>query len=135
MKSYSTSTELKRLGLTGTLEFKPTDYWTSTVDGFYSNFKDDQIKRGIEVPLWWGGGGEVLQPGFTAENGRRHFRDFLNINPVVRNVLQPRHAKLYSFGWNNKYDGGNGWHAMLDLSWNEDQAQRAGVRDLRRHRL
>ena len=69
LKSYSTSTELKRLGLAGTLEFKPTDYWTSTVDGFYSNFKDDQIKRGIEVPLWWGGGGEVLQPGFTVTDG------------------------------------------------------------------
>ncbi|HEY6049338.1 MAG TPA: TonB-dependent receptor plug domain-containing protein, partial [Sphingomicrobium sp.] len=40
LKSYSTSTTLKRLGLTGTLEFKPTDHWTSTIDGFYSNFKD-----------------------------------------------------------------------------------------------
>src|SRR5436305_11662464 len=49
LKSYSRSTELKRLGLTGTVEFKPTDYWTSTVDAFYSNFKDDQIARGIEV--------------------------------------------------------------------------------------
>ena len=28
---------------------------TSTVDGFYSNFKDDQVARGIEVPLQWGG--------------------------------------------------------------------------------
>ncbi len=55
LKSYSRSTELKRLGLTGTVEFKPTDYWTSTIDGFYSNFKDDQIARGIEVPLQWGG--------------------------------------------------------------------------------
>jgi iron complex outermembrane receptor protein len=38
---------------------------------------------------------------------------------VVRNVSQPRHAKLYSFGWNNRYDGENGWHAFLDLSWNK----------------
>src|SRR5439155_20595468 len=53
LKSYSRSTELKRLGLTGTLEFKPSDDWTSTIDGFYSNFKDDQIARGIEIPLQW----------------------------------------------------------------------------------
>ena|SRR5579872_327336 len=65
LKSYSTSTELKRLGLTGTFEFKPTDYWTSTIDGFYSSFKDDQILRGIEIPLQWGGHGETLQPGYT----------------------------------------------------------------------
>ena len=119
LKSYSTSTELKRLGLTGTLEFKPNDYWTSTVDGFYSNFKDDQIKRGIEVPLWWGGGGEVLQPGYQTSDGLVTSGTFTGINPVVRNVAQPRHAKLYSFGWNNRYDGPNGWHGMLDLNWNK----------------
>ncbi len=119
LKSYSTSTELKRLGLAGTIEFKPTDYWTSTLDGFYSNFKDDQVKRGIEVPLWWGGGGEVLQPGFTVTDGLVSSGTFTHVNNVVRNVLQPRHAKLYSFGWNNKFDGGNGWHGMLDLSWNK----------------
>src|SRR4051812_19635619 len=38
-KPYSRSTELKRLGLAGTVEFKPTDTITSTIDGFYSNFK------------------------------------------------------------------------------------------------
>jgi iron complex outermembrane receptor protein len=121
LKSYSRSTELKRLGLTGTLEFKPTDYWTSTVDGFYSNFKDDQIARGIEVPLQWGQGGphEVLQPGFTASNGLITSGTYSNVVGVVRNVLQPRHAKLYSAGWNNRYDGDNGWHGYLDLSWNK----------------
>src|SRR3954447_25797208 len=67
LKSYSTSTELKRLGLAGTLEFKPVDTITSTIDGFYSNFKDDQIKRGIEIPLQFSGAS--LQPGFTTDNG------------------------------------------------------------------
>jgi iron complex outermembrane receptor protein len=121
LKSYSRSTELKRLGLTGTLEFKPTDHWTSTIDGFYSNFKDDQVARGIEVPLQWGQGGphEVLQPGFTATDGLITSGTYANVVGVVRNVLQPRHAKLYSVGWNNRYDGDNGWHAMLDLSWNK----------------
>src|SRR4051812_43148739 len=126
VKPYSTSTELKRLGLAGTLEFKPTDTITSTVDGFYSNFKDDQIKRGIEVPLYWGG--SFLQPGFTVTDGVVTSGTFGD-NPatpgdervwgVVRNVAQPRHAKLYSFGWNNRYDGPNGWHGFLDLSYSK----------------
>ena len=121
LKSYSRSTELKRLGLTGTAEFKPTDSWTSTVDGFYSSFKDDQIARGIEVPLQWGQGGphEVLQPGFTASDGLITAGTYANVVGVVRNVLQPRHAKLYSVGWNNRYDGPDGWHGFLDLSWNK----------------
>ena len=123
LKSYSRSTELKRLGLTGTLEFKPNDIWTSTIDGFYSKFKDDQIARGIEVPLQWGGGGtpphEVLQPGFTASDGLITSGTYANVYGVVRNVLQPRHAKLYSLGWNNRFDTDGGWHGYLDLSWNK----------------
>ena len=117
LKPYSRSTELKRLGLAGTLEFKPTDTITSTVDGFYSNFKDDQIARGIEIPLQWGGAN--LQPGFTTEDGVVTSGTFTNVWNVVRNVAQPRHAKLYSFGWNNRYDGPNGWHGFFDLSYSK----------------
>jgi iron complex outermembrane receptor protein len=116
LKPYSTSTELKRLGLAGTLEFKPTDTITSTIDGFYSNFKDDQIKRGIEIPLQWGGA--TLTPG-NVEDGVVTSGTFSGVWNVVRNVIQPRHAKLYSFGWNNRYDGPNGWHGFLDLSYSK----------------
>jgi len=115
-KPYVTSTQLKRLGLAGTLEFKPTDNWTSTVDGFYSNFKDDQIKRGIELPLAWGGAG--LIPG-DEEDGVMTSGTFTNVQSVVRNVAQERHAKLYSFGWNNRYDTDDGWHGMLDISYSK----------------
>ena len=125
-KPYSRSTELKRLGLAGTIEFKPTDTITSTLDGFYSNFKDDQIARGIEIPLQWGGCEPptftvctTLQPGGTVNNGVVTSGTFTNVYPVVRNVSQPRHAKLYSFGWNTRYDGPNGWHGFFDLSYSK----------------
>ncbi len=55
-KSYVTSTTLKRLGLSGTVQWRMSDTFTSTLDGFYSDFNDDQIKRGIELPLQWGSG-------------------------------------------------------------------------------
>ena len=116
LKPYSTSTELKRLGLAGTIEFKPTETITSTIDGFYSNFKDDQVKRGIEIPLQWGGA--TLTPG-TVTNGVVTSGTFSNVWNVVRNVVQPRHAKLYSFGWNTRYDGPTGWHGFFDLSYSK----------------
>ena len=43
------------------------DVFTTTIDAFYSDFKDDQIKRGIELPLYWGTG--TLQPNATVTNG------------------------------------------------------------------
>jgi iron complex outermembrane receptor protein len=115
-KPYVTSTQLKRLGLAGTLEFKPTDTITSTIDGFYSNFKDDQIKRGIELPLFWGGAPLTIT---SEEDGVVTSGTFTNVQSVVRNVNFQRHAKLYSFGWNNRYDGGNGWRGMLDISYSK----------------
>ena len=114
-KSYVTSSKLKRLGLQGTLEFRPTPNFTTTVDAFYSNFRDDQIKRGIELPLFWSSA--QLQPGFTASNGLVTSGTFTGVKGVLRNDAFQRHAKLYSFGWNNKWDGDNGWHAMADASY------------------
>ena len=55
-KSYVTSTDLKRFGVNGTLEVKATDHFTSTLDGFYSDFREKQHLRGIELPLGFGGG-------------------------------------------------------------------------------
>src|SRR5258708_1823953 len=112
----STSTRRRWRRVAGTLEFKPSDTITSTIDGFYSNFKDDQIARGIEIPLQWGGA--TLTPG-TVTNGVVTSGTFANVWNVVRNVAQPRHAKLYSFGWNNRYDGPNGWHGFFDLSYSK----------------
>lgn len=115
-KPYVTSTQLKRLGLAGTLEFRPIDTWTSTIDAFYSNFKDDQIKRGIELPLQWGGAGLTID---EVQDGVVTRGTFTNVQSVVRNVNFQRHAKLYSLGWNNAYDGGNGWRGMLDISFSK----------------
>lgn len=116
-KSYVTSTQLKRFGLTGTLEFEVTDNITTSIDGFYSDFEDEAIKRGMEVPLYWSGA--VLQPGFTVEDGMITSGTFTNVQGIPRNVTTERNAKLYSFGWNTRYDSDDGWHAMADVSYSK----------------
>src|SRR3990170_2097254 len=70
-KSFVTSTQLKRYGGSATFQAELSDALRLTVDGFYSNFDDDYIKRGIELPLgdafgWTAAG---LNPGFTVEDG------------------------------------------------------------------
>lgn len=115
-KSYATSTQLKRLGLQGTLQFQPTPNFTSTLDAFYSDFKDDQIKRGIELPLWWGG---APLSNTTSEDGMVTSGTFSNVKGVVRNDAFQRHAKLYSFGWNNRYESDNGLNLTADFSYSK----------------
>lgn len=115
-KSYNTSTNLTRFGLNGTLQWKPADTFTTTLDAFYSDFKDDQVKRGIELPLYWSA---ATLSGAQVNNGFVTSGTFNGVKGVVRNDIFQRHAKLYSFGWNNKYEGDDGWNAMFDLSYSK----------------
>lgn len=113
-KSYNTSSRLQRFGLQGTLELRLAPNLTSTFDAFFSDFKDDNTKRGIELPLWWSSAS--LAPGFTVTDGMVTSGTFTGVKGVVRNDVFQRHAKLYSFGWNLDYKGDDGWDAMLDVS-------------------
>ena len=115
-KSYVTSTQLTRFGLNGTLQWKPSSTFTTTLDAFYTDFKDDQIKRGIELPLYWSA---ATLSNTQSSNGFVTSGQFNGVKGVVRNDVFQRNAKLYSFGWNNKYEGDDGWKAMLDLSYSK----------------
>ncbi len=114
-KSYVTSTNLKRLGLQGTVEWKPVPEFTATLDGFYSDFNDDQIKRGIELPLGFGAA-TTIPSVTTVTNGLVTNGSFRGVEGVVRNDSFERKAKLYSFGYNGRYEGDDGWNAQIDLS-------------------
>jgi iron complex outermembrane receptor protein len=116
LESYDTSTQLKRLGLTGTLQYEFSPELTATIDGFYSNFKEDQVRRGVEIPLQWGG---ATLSNATVEDGIVTSGTFTNVPAVVNNKAAERHADLYSFGGNLTYKGSTGWNAMFDLGWSK----------------
>ena len=116
-KSYNTSSRLRRLGVNGTLQWQASDNFTTTLDGFFTDFKDDNIKRGIELPLYWSSAS--LQAARTVQSGFITQGSFTGVKGVVRNDAFQRHAKLYSFGWNNKWEGDDGWNAMFDASYSK----------------
>lgn len=117
-KSYVTSTQLKRLGLNGTLQYQASDSVRMTVDAFYSNFNDDQSKRGIELPLGFGAFGTAFNQGTaTASDGYVTAGTFTNVRGVVRNDIYQRKADLYSLGYNAEYTGEDGWTAFVDIGY------------------
>ncbi len=119
-KSFVTSTQLKRLGLNGTLQYQASDTIRITIDGFYSNFNDDQSKRGIELPLAFGGGFGTVSPASpTVINGFATAGTFTNVRGVVRNDIFQRKADLYSFGYNAEYKGDDGWKAFIDIGYSK----------------
>jgi iron complex outermembrane recepter protein len=119
-KSFVTSTQLKRLGLNGTFQYQASDTIRMTFDGFYSNFEDDQSKRGIELPLGFFAFGTNGNPlDFTVNNGIIDSGIFRNVQGVVRNDIFQRKADLYSFGYNAEYEGDDGWKAFLDIGFSK----------------
>lgn len=118
-KSFVTSTQLKRYGINGTLQWEPAPEVMVTVDGFYSNFDDDQTKRGIELPLAFGGFfGTSFNPATaTVQNGFASAGTFTGVEGVVRNDVFQRQADLYSFGFNTTYEGDDGWNFLVDFGY------------------
>lgn len=116
-KSFVTSTTLKRTGIAGTLEFEPTNTFNTAIDVFYSDFKDSQIKRGVELPLFWSGA--QLQPGFQTADGLVTQGQFNGVKGVVRNDANVKDAEIFSAGWNGTYEGENGWKALGDISYSK----------------
>ncbi|PTQ13593.1 TonB-dependent receptor [Sphingomonas oleivorans] len=126
-KPYVVSTNLKRTGVIGTVQWEPVNAFTMTVDGYYSKFKDTQILRGIEFPLWWGdpypqGAVDnprvILQPNVTASNGLITNGTYTGVKGVVRNDANQRKSDLYALGWNGVYDQ-DGWKIMGDVSYSD----------------
>ncbi len=116
VKPFVTSSDLKRLGVNGTVQFKATPELTITLDGFYSSFDDTNIKRGIEIPLAWSGA--TLSPsGREIAEGQIVGGTFSGVEAVVNNHNFVRKAKLYSGGLNASYAGDNGWNAKFDVSF------------------
>ena len=123
-KSFVTSTQLQRIGVNGTVQFEASPNFMVTVDGFYSNFDDDQSKRGIELPLAFGGGFDVdpFDPttGTTTTTEFGEFATsgtFEDVRGVVRNDIFQRKADLYSGGINLDWEGDDGWGAFFDFGY------------------
>lgn len=119
-KPYVQSNDLKRSGVIGSVEWEPNDSLNTRIDAYYSNFQDDQILRGIEFPLIWGG--RPLEPGYTAEDGLVTEGTFEGVKGVVRNDANSRDADLYSIGWNAEYQTGP-WTLVGDVSYSRVERQ------------
>lgn len=125
-KSFVTSTGLKRFGINGTLQARPTDKLTLTGDIFYSHFRDEQFKRGIELPVsFFGTTGDPTT--FEVRDGQYVSGLLENVQGVVRNDIFNRKADLWSVGFNAKYEGDNGWNAMFDVGYSNTKRSELSI--------
>jgi iron complex outermembrane recepter protein len=114
IKPYVVSSELERTGVIATIELQPSESFNSVLDVYYSSFKEDQLLRGIEMPLVWGGAS--LAPGFTVEGGVTDSGRFDDMKAVVRNDATLRDADQWSVGWTGTLETG-AWTLVGDLNY------------------
>lgn len=112
------SNDLDRLSGFVTLQFEPTDNFSSTIDVFYSDFNEDQQSRGIEFPLGFGGGFGVSNVVNNVVDGFATDVTFNDVRGVIRNDLNLRRAELFSSGWNGKWDTDT-WGVEMDISYSK----------------
>ncbi|MFZ8964867.1 MAG: TonB-dependent receptor [Steroidobacteraceae bacterium] len=112
-KPYVRSSELKRDGIIGVLEFQPTDNFNAAIDMYYSEFEEDQQLRGIELPLWWSSA--QFQPGYSSADGLVTEGTFANVRGVMRNDVTSRKSEVFSAGVNLEFAMGSEWTGEVDF--------------------
>ena len=112
IKALAITGNSQRDGLIGVVEWKPAKNFTSTVDAYYSKLKQDEVRRGFEVPFesW----SDANFTNLTIANGMA-LAGTVNASPVIRNNWFTKESEITAIGWNNKYKL-DAWTLAADLS-------------------
>ena len=114
-----------RDGVTGTLEWKPSDVVHSVLDLYYSRFKQDTMTRGVEfVSSPWGGDPTTYTNVKTQNLDGVPFEassHVSNVVPVLRWDENTRVDHLFSAGLNNDFKLADRTHLIADLSYSSNK--------------
>ncbi len=108
-----------RNGLMTVLEWAPDDHYHSTLDLYYSTFDQKTYLNGAQWSsspydnvAYANVGTTPAQPYPIVTSGHID-----GLKTILQNEYTKERDKLFSVGWNNQYDFGNGWNATADLSY------------------
>ncbi len=125
VKLQANTDDLVRESAMATVQYRPTDNFESTLDLFFTKYKDHQEFVRNELPLYsWGGDGAGntidLVSGFTVNNGMVTAGTFTTsagtgVKGVLRQEADRHNNDLFAIGWKNQYTAGN-WTWTLDAA-------------------
>ena len=111
----------KRVGVMATVEWRPSNNWTSTLDLFHTKATQKDTANQFEVGLGDYNGGYdrllVTNPTINSDNtftgGTAN-----NIYPLVRGMYNSRHDTINAAGWKNEFSAGQ-VSIVADLSYSK----------------
>ncbi len=119
IKSLASSGTNRRDGSLATLEWKPTDNFTSTVDTYYTKATLDNDRRSIEVNLNNYNGlknGTANYSNLDIVGNTLVGATVSNLLPLARNFSYLTRDQIFATGWNNKWKTDE-WSVTGDLSY------------------
>ncbi|MCC8627566.1 TonB-dependent receptor [Xanthomonas vesicatoria] len=100
----------KRDGIMATLQYRPSNAWTSTLDAFHTEAEQIDTANQFELNLSNYNGGYT--PGLNItdvrvnDNGSFIGGTASGVYPLVRGMYNKREDKIDAFGWNNEISAG-----------------------------
>jgi iron complex outermembrane recepter protein len=126
IKSLASSGHEVRDGAIGTVEWRPTSAFTSTLDVYWTSDLQENQRRSLEVNLGNYNGypnGSCTTCTSTANfsnldivNNTLVGATISNVVPLARNFLYVTNDQIFQAGWNNKWKG-DAWTVMGDVAF------------------
>ena len=125
IKALRRTGNTERDGVMMTLQFRPSNVWTSTLDLFHSQADQVSTANQFEIPLgdYNGTNGEIrLDVTNPAINADGTFTGGVanNVYPLVRGMYNRREDEINAFGWNNAFKLGAG-ELNTDVSYSKTE--------------
>jgi iron complex outermembrane receptor protein len=110
------SREFQRTSVAGSLQFEPTDSFSLTLDGFYTNTKDAGIFRGTETPIAsWSGAGFVGATGTRDQFAQT--ATYSAVVPILRTDTQGADSDIWALGANMEWKATDNLGFVLDYGY------------------
>lgn len=119
IKALRRTGSTKRDGAMATLEWRPSEFWASTLDLFHSKAKEEDTANQFEVNLGdYNGNFGHLNVTDVKVNGNGTFVGGVahNLYPLVRGLYDKRNDKIDAFGWKNAFKLGQA-SIVADVSY------------------
>lgn len=111
--SFVRSALLERNSIAAVVEYAPTDALRIQLDALHIDFSENDVKRGMEEGLVWGG---INYTPTNVEDGFVTSGYYDGFHSVIRNDGLSQDAKLNTLGLNVEFDINDDWTAVADFS-------------------
>jgi iron complex outermembrane recepter protein len=111
IKALRRTGNVKRDAVMATLQYRPSNAWTSTLDLFHSEAEQEDTANQFEINTQFNGSFPCNPDclyGNATVNGNGTFTGgtLANISPLVRGMYNKREDEINAFGWSNEFSLG-----------------------------